>query len=35
MIDKSQERENLIDLGGDGRITLKYINCEENLRNSD
>jgi hypothetical protein len=26
IIDKSQERENLVDLGGDGRIPLMYIN---------
>jgi hypothetical protein len=33
--DKSQEIENLVDLGGDGRIPLKYINWDENLRDSD
>jgi hypothetical protein len=33
--DKSQERENLVDLGGDGRIPLKCVNWEENLRDSD
>lgn len=35
IIDRSQERENLVDLGGDGRIPLKYANWEENLRDSD
>jgi len=35
IIDKSQERENLVDLGGDGRILLKYVNWEENSRDSD
>jgi hypothetical protein len=35
IIDESQERENLVDLGGDVRIPLKYVNWEENLRDSD
>jgi hypothetical protein len=30
-----QERENLVALGGDGRIPLIYVNWEENLRHSD
>jgi hypothetical protein len=35
MIDKTQERGNLIGLGGDGGIPLKCINWEENLRDFD
>ena len=34
IVDKSQERENLVDVGGGGRLPLKYVNWEENLRDS-